>query len=218
MPSSCTDMRATVLQAMSSRTAHGYPDPSSSRTARSAEPVRHPGRRASAEPGARRALRKSRWIPAFAGMTDKWARSSLLMPFRMAHGCPDPSSSRTVRSAEPVRHPGRRASAEPGARRALRKSHWIPACAGMTDKWARSSLLMPFRTAHDYPDPSSSRTARKRRAGIQSDVPQEPLDPRLRGDDGRKAGAAAGASPSTRTFQSLRDQRRCFHHHFRSPP
>ena len=93
-------------------------------------------------------------------------------------------SSRTARRAEPVRHPGRRVApsryvipdgaqrragtssrtarrAEPGSRQAPRKSHWIPACAGMTAKRGASLFTMSSRTARRA-EPGSRQAPRKR--------------------------------------------------------
>ena len=49
-------------------------------------------------------------------------------------------SSRTARSAEPVPSSRTARSAEPGSRQAPRKSHWIPACTGMTQRKTRAVM------------------------------------------------------------------------------
>ena len=159
-PSSCTPRTCFLMSFRPTRSFSLL----SSRTARSAEPAPSSRTARSAEPGSRRGPRKSRWIPAFAGMTAKgqcraylrassWTtrnvepapssctpRTCFLMSSRTARSAEPALSSRTARSAEPVPSSRTARSAEPGSRRTPRKSHWIPACTGMTQRKTRAVM------------------------------------------------------------------------------
>ena len=154
--------------------------------------------------------------------SSRTARSLLLPSSRTAHPSFDviPDGAPFFR-----RHPGRRAapSRDPGEYPAsagdahednarskpLRPSRWIPGSAcggpGMTSKAKHPSrryapLVTSSRTARPFftdviPDGA------QRRAGIQTNAAQDPLDPHLRGDDKQKAKSsrtAGRADPESR--------------------
>ena len=156
----------------------------SSRTARSAEPARHPGRPAgpSRDPdGHAQVPLDSR--PTFAGAgfrgdDGKKGGASLFM-----------MSSRTARSAEPVRHPGRHTlfmvssrtarRAEPGSRWAPRKSRWIPVRAymdasfpaGMTARTrSRHFLFLVVIPGPPRPEPGIRRRGDRRMAARAASI------------------------------------------------
>ena len=152
-----------------------------------------------AEPGSRRAPRKCRWIPAFAGMTAKrmwrsfapWsvivvgARRRAGLPSRAAPNfdvIPDgPQGRAGIQTGAPQVPLDPRFRGDDSKKNVALLAPWSVIVVG-----ARRRAGLPSRTAPNFdviPDGPQGR------AGIQTGASQEPLDPRFRGDDSKKGGA-----------------------------